>query len=237
MAEISNNLIAGLLIVAILISAFGVITISNLIPVMGPIEVTGRALEYGTANVTITGEVAIEMIRNVTDFDSSSLGGANREITTTQVNYGTFDAGSEGNGTDQTGCSDTEATCAYPFVLENIGNTNVSINLSASQNASDWIGGNPSYANISFKGKENQSNTAAAGAACGASFTTNNDAGNFGELPYWLGLSTTETTLCSDMEYNDTHDEVRIHFNLTIPSDAIAATGTGTIVTIGAIAS
>ncbi len=58
-----------------------------------------------------------------------------RTIATTTVNYGTFDDGSEGNGTDQTGCSNTEATCAYPLVVRNIGNVNVSLNITASKTA------------------------------------------------------------------------------------------------------
>ncbi|MCK4335525.1 MAG: hypothetical protein KAW40_02250, partial [Candidatus Aenigmarchaeota archaeon] len=114
MAEISNNLLAGLLVVAIVISASSVFIISNI----GPITVTGRALEFGTANVTISGLAAIEMIRNVTTFGTSAIGGQGRTIHTQQENNwtggGTFNNGSEGNGTDY-----GAGTHVYPFVVEN----------------------------------------------------------------------------------------------------------------------
>jgi hypothetical protein len=221
MAEISNNLLAGLLVVAIVISASSVFLISSIVV---PIRITGRALEYGTANVTITGMVAIEMQRNVTDFDSSVLGGADREIHTQAIdNYGSFDDGSEGNGTDYGGCVNSEATCAWPFIVYNIGNQNVSINVSAASNASVWIGGNPDFAAAYYKGKNNESN------ACGINITGFSETG-------WYVLNETEFEVCNELEFDDNLDSLRIHFNLTIPSDTNPE-AKGVIVTLGAIAS
>ena len=128
MVEVSNNLIAGLLLIAIVISGLSVVTISNLITV----PITGFAGQgTGTANVSITGEINIEMVRNYTDFGGSQLGGADQIIDTQADNYDAFDDGTEGNGStsSQGSCATTydEDNCAFPFVVRNIGNQNITI--------------------------------------------------------------------------------------------------------------
>ena len=95
---VSNNLIAGLLVVAIVISGYSVLAIANF---AGPITLTGGLTsQQGYANLTISGQVDIKILRgrNVTDFGSGTLGGAWRVIDTQADNY-QFDDGSEGNGT------------------------------------------------------------------------------------------------------------------------------------------
>ena len=219
MVEISNNLLAGLLVVAIVISASSAFIISNI----GPITVTGRTLEFGTANVTISGLAAIEMKRNVTNFGTSTIAGQGRTIHTQQENNwtggGTFNNGSEGNGTNY-----GTGTPAYPFVVDNIGNVNVSINISTANEAGSgtpWIG---TGAAAHFKGKNNQST-----GPCAADFGS-----GFGEGS-WTALNVSETVVCSDLNFLDAPetDELRIHFRIQIPSDAVGTKGE--IVTIGAL--
>jgi len=221
MAKISNNLIASLLIVAILVSGFGLVTIIN----MGVISLTGMATGTGTANVTITGVVAIEMVRNLADFDSGTLDGARRILTTQQDNYGTstFDSGSEGNGSNYAGCDGTETNCAFPFVVRNTGNVNASINVSSASEATTWIGGTNAGAYV--KGSNNET------AACGLNFT---QAGNLLE-GLWGNLNVSERVICNQMDYRDTpnQDEIRLHFNISIPDDAVGTKGV--VVTVGAI--
>ncbi len=226
MKGMSNGIIAVLLLVAIAISGFGLLTVINL----GQIKVTGGATGTGSANVTITGAVGIEMVRNYTDFGDSSLDAAQRIITTQDDNYGTFDDGTEGNESASsygacTGSYD-EANCAFPFVVRNTGNVNASINVSADKEAGDvadpWI---VQGAGAYIKGKNNES------AACGMNFT---GMAGFGEGS-WMSLNETERLICTSLDYRDTpdQDEIRIHFNLTIPSDTIGSKGV--IVTVGAI--
>ena len=215
MVEVSNNLLAGLLIVAIVISGSGLLIIGG----MGPVTITGRELAYGTANVTITGQVAIEMVRNVTNFGSSVLAGAQRIIHTQQDNSFSatldFNNGSEGNGTDY-----GTGSFAYPFVIRNIGNVNASINISAGSEATSWMGEGGAAA--FFKGKNNES------AACGADF-----GGEFGEGS-WTALNVSDTEACSSMDFHEpTPNEMRVHFRLNIPSDVVGTKGE--IIEIGAI--
>jgi len=225
MVNVSNNLIATLLIAAIVISGFGLVTIANI----GRISVTGGATGTGAANVTITGAVAIELLKNFTHFNTSTLDGAGRIISTQGDNYGTFEDGGEGNGTsggDVYGsCVGTEATCAFPFVVRNIGNVNASINVSSTNEASTWIGAG---AATQVRGKNNETN------ACGASFS---GLAGFGEGS-WANLNSTatgETVVCSDLDFRDSpnQDEIRIHFQLTLPGDAVGAKQD--VITIGAI--
>jgi len=220
MVKMSNNLIAALLVVAIAISGFGLMTVITL--TRGP-QVTGQATGTGSANVTITGTVAIEMIRNISNFDSGALDGARRILTTQQDNYGTFDDGTEGNNSNYGTCDDQEANCTYPFVIRNTGNVNASINVSSASEATTWIGGNSPAAYV--KGSNNET------AACGLNFT---QAGNLGES-LWGDLNVSERVICNQMDYRDTpnQDEIRLHFNLSIPDDAIGTKGV--VVTIGAI--
>ncbi len=218
----SNKLIISLLILSLALSALGLITTIN----MRGITLTGGATSgAGSANVSITGAVGIELVRNYTDFDSGALDAQLRRIGTQDDNYGTFDSGSEGNGSNYAGCDGTEANCAFPFVVRNTGNVNASINISASAEASTWIGGNGAAAY--FKGKNNES------AACGMNFT---GMAGFGEGSWtYLNATGTERAVCTSMDFRDTpdQDEIRIHLNLTIPSDA-QVRSTGTVITIGA---
>jgi len=145
MTEISNNIIATLLVVAILVSGFSVLTLVS----MEERRITGGATtDVGVANVTISGEVAIELNSsrpgdyNEINFGTGTLGGAQREITSESDNYGTFDDGWLGDGNGQGGCSgvETEAECAFPLVLINTGNVNASINVSSDKAAASFIG-------------------------------------------------------------------------------------------------
>lgn len=220
MAEISNNLLAGLLIVAIVISASSVFIIGNL----GTIRVTGQAVGYGTANVTITGQLSIRMLRNVTNFGSSTLGGVERIIHTQDAdNWNTFYNGSEGNGTDY-----GSGTHVYPFVVENYGNVNASINISAANkeagDADPWIS---QGAGAYFKGKNNETY------ACGADWS-----GEFGEGS-WTELNESETSVCTDLDYEQIptkHNSIRIHFRLLIPGDTDPE-AKGEVIDIGALQS
>ena len=220
MVETSNNFIAGLLVVAIVISLYSFLTIAN----FGGIRVTGGASTgTGSANVTISSSTDIILLRSKADFDSGYTSGAALTLTTQQQNTNTFDSGSEGNGTNYSGCDGTEAACAFPFVVKNEGNINVSINISSASEAATWVGaGASSY----FKGKSNQSGS------CGLNFT---GGGGFGDASAWQSLNITQRVVCSNLSSADTIDEIRVHFNLTIPTTATTGAH-GVVVTVGALA-
>lgn len=201
MAEISNNLLAVLLVLAILVSGFGLLNLMEI----GRISVTGIAV--GLTNVSITGAPAIEMVRNATDFGSSDLGGAIRTIDSQQDNFGNFTDGTEGNNTNYGDCNDVTVNCSYPFVVNNTGNVDIEINISSTNDPHEagFLGHTSGLA--WFKGKNNESG------AC-------TDYSGFGEGS-WVALNNSpdDRQACGVLQFEDGQDELRIHFRLTLPSD------------------
>lgn len=96
------------------------------------------------------------------------------------------------------------------FVIENIGNTNVSLNVSVGKTAAQFIGGtNPGYGWYFDNSTEGQS--------CYNSSGT----GSVGlTLESWFDASTTTTEVCSIFRYESANDEVEIDINVTIPENA-----------------
>jgi hypothetical protein len=224
MAEVSNNLIAGLLLIAIVISGLSVYATLGFL--RGPPVTGGAITDQGSANITIQGQVSIELItnRDVVDFDSGALDGARRELTTISDNYGNFDDGGYGNGStgnDVWGtCDNTEGNCAFPLVVRNNGNLNCTLNITLTEDAVTFIGGNGP--GMFIMGQENETS------ACGQNFTTGDRRGS------WINVTTaTEVEICSQFDFNPSSDEIRVHWNLSVPSDA---SGTkGQVVTLGAV--
>ena len=112
--------------------------------------------------------------------------------------------------------------------LENLGNSNVSINLSATKTAAQMISGsNPSY-------KWNISN--AESLSClnnsGGTDTTNGHA-----LYNWYNPNTTTTEFCRYFQAVGTADSIRIDFNLTIPSDSLTGSLGDTITALAFVSS
>ena len=210
MAEISNNLLAVLLVVAILVSGFGMLNLMEI----GRIRVTGIAT--GQANVSITGAPSIEMVQNITDFGASDLGGAQRNLSTQADNCCNFSDGTEGNDTnlDLGDCDMTDPiNCSRPMVVNNTGNVNVEINISSADDPYTWIhGAGMAY----FKGKNNESG------AC-------TDWAGFGEGSWVLmNNSPDDRQACSTLQFGLSQNELRIHYLLTVPS----ATTPGTKVNV-----
>jgi hypothetical protein len=227
MGKMPDNLILALLLVTIVMLAFDALTLLNAGKIL---RITGAAsTAAGGANVSISGAVALELIpgRNQTDFGVGSLDGSIRVLTTRQDNYGTFEDGTEGNGTsggDVYGtCVGTTATCAFPLVVRNVGNVNCSINITASKSAATFIGGvSPAQA---FLAKENIS------ASCGRNMT---GGAGYGERA-WVALpSGSETRFCDHFDSTPNKNEIRIHLNLTIPADAAGTKSN--LITLGATA-
>jgi hypothetical protein len=127
MDEISNRTLAMLLIGAIVISLGGTLISLNKLGKMKAITITGLA--PGTVNQT-SGNVSLE-IRDITWINFSVR----------RCNFGsgyvvknTCDLNSSGweNSTDPGGCSpewDTTSTCTSPLEIKNIGNNNVTLNI------------------------------------------------------------------------------------------------------------
>ena len=210
MKDISNNLLAALLIVAIAISGFGLFTLSSYLS-GGQFGLTGAVTGAGKVNMTITEAVEITLLRNESLFGSgytNAGGGGLLNIASNKSgNCGTggatcFYNGSEGNGTDY---GTAGGTHVYPFVARIGGNDeSTCLRVEATSGASGFIGGvTPSAPTFTFAGKNNESNSC------------------YGTLASaWTTVSTGYTTVCNTVNHTDANDEVRIHWDLGIPEDA-----------------
>jgi|GEM_PF-2389818 len=226
MAEISNNLLAALLIVAVVISIVGLVNIFTLAPV---IRYTGVAT--GKANVSIESQLSIKLLRNETLFGSGSpnLAATGTAVaiwsnrTSIQVDgdassdIGAFNNGSQGNGTDY-----NTGTYVYPFVVENDGNDpDTCIRISAAQAAASFIGGVAQTPHFYWAAMANESTWGSTQSGAPSTLTANPCIGTGTALvDEWTEMTTSSATVCDPLNATDWTDELRIHFRLEIPTDA-----------------
>jgi hypothetical protein len=213
MAEVSNNVLAGLFLVAIVITVIGLVSLYSY-----P-SLTGFASQQtGYANVTITGQASINLWSTVTDFGDGvppSTAASVRNISTNQVNTGEFNNGSGNNGTDWGTDAEGEGF-AYAMILYNDGNTDVNVTITSNESASDMMdcsGGTcEAPEHFEFFVVENESGSVA-GDLWGQNATAD-----------WWELSTSALPLVGQLQYtNDNQNSIQIHYRLSIPNDA----GTG----------
>ena len=130
-------------------------------------------------------------------------------FTTDSVNWGSgaVDIG-EGSATIDTLGTVTRgnwSAVSQGLVLENIGNVNLSVTLSSSNNgAANFIGGtSPTY---------DWRITNSEASSCNGTATVT--------IGTWYAASSS-LSICDVMEYTDVRDEVTIDINITIPSDSL----------------
>jgi len=230
MVEISNNTLAALLIVAVLVSIVGLVNTLTLIPV---IQYTGVAT--GKANVTIESAVSIKLLKNESLFGAGfpNLVCTGRlDIATNQSNQegdrgspvGFFNNGTEGNNTAQN-CTygksglDDSGTCAEPFVVQNDGNDPATcVKINADKAAQAFIGGSQQTPLFQWAGMNNESAWGSSNAGCPSAVT---DACLVGLNQTWRDMTTgSGGPVCTQLNHTDCSDEIRIHFLLGVPSDA-----------------
>ncbi len=183
--------------------------------------ISGYATTTSTADVNLTVETfaVINFTTNVINWGS---GRVNSGATTAQLNsYATSNV-TGGNWTLQT---------AGGLRLQNIGNVNLTLNLSSSKTAATFIGGTSPFFQWNVSNQEADSCMNGTGiSSTGANVGLNVDR--------HYEVNTTTTLFCNIFQYIDNKDTVRIDFNLTIPSDSrtgaltavVTATGDTTLV-------
>lgn len=152
--------------------------------------VTGYGTSTGTVNLSVETLASVNFTTDNIDFGSGRVdeGGVNATLDTDAgtVTGGNWTANSAG------------------FVLENIGNVNVTLDLATGKTAATFIGGtNPSY---QYKVNDVESGSCTGGVT----------------LDTWYDVNATSpgTRICGVMGFADSADTLNIDVKLVVPSDS-----------------
>ncbi len=165
------------------------------------LELTGYAVDNdsGIVNVTIDTSAAINFTTFLLDFGNGTVTGATATI----------------DSENSVAVGGTWEQVDSALVLENIGNVNVSLELSLNKTADNFIGGTSPL--VEAHVTESESGSCTGGTNTFASFAE---------------INTTLQSVCDQFGYdNNLADEVEITFRLTIPSDTSGAKTVGVIAT------
>lgn len=166
---------------------------------------SGFATSTGQLNLTVESAAVINFTTNFINWGSGRVteGQTSAQLTTLETNNV-----SNGNWTLQT---------AGGLRIENIGNVNVTLNLSAGKTPAQFIGGtNPGY-------QWNVTNLEA-----GSCLNASAGSGAL-NLSVFLDTTTTQFAFCRIFQFVNSNDSIRIDINLTIPYNSLTGALTDTI--------
>ncbi|MCX8158968.1 MAG: hypothetical protein N3D20_01605 [Candidatus Pacearchaeota archaeon] len=201
MAEENSVMVVAVLAVIASLAAAGISYYSAISVVP---KIVGYQV-YGSTNLTVESFAMI----NFTD-SSVNWGSGKVNIGKTKAYLDTR----SGTVTDGNWTAETTG-----LMLENLGNVNVTLNLSAGKTAAQFIGGtNPAY---KWWIRDNET---------GSCINVTGPSNGFGG---WADPSTTSITICNPLRFLIASNEIRIDFNVTVPEDATKGARSDTITAIG----
>jgi hypothetical protein len=209
MTDITNRSLAGLLVVAIVISIGGTWLLANQSP--GFLAITGltQSTDTGTAQLTVQTFGSIRFAVNSVNFGSG-------QVNTSGGNQGCI---LDTNGTNDSNRCENFTANSVGFQLENDGSANATIQLSFSNSASGFLGGDPTIAKYRYVVSNNETNSCSnstGGFTCAAN--QNCTVAPIG----WSDVNTTSpgTTICPKLLFTDLSDSLKVGINITIPYDS-----------------
>tara|TARA_Y100000034_G_scaffold106497_1_gene135261 strand:- start:1830 stop:2498 length:669 start_codon:yes stop_codon:yes gene_type:complete len=211
----------GRLLLGIAIFAVGISVLAAGVTYLSVENLTQKLSGYvtvGEANLTV------ETLAQV-NFTEWSVNWTSGRVSPGSVSASLF---TEGTGTVTGG----NWTAASGLLVENIGNVNVSLNFTVSQNASEMIGGSfvagktPIFEwNLSDGDTESNSCTNIAGNANSATM----DVYKAANTTVATGYNSALAVGCAVFRFEAANDLVRIDFNITIPEDSLTGKRGNTI--------
>lgn len=202
MEEISNKSLAIMVVAAILI------TIGSTALILrsgGPVAITGLfgSTQTGTAQFNVTGVVSITIRNSLVDFGAGAVM-SSETACTISTDEATHTCGTWAN------YSDSDAA----FSIENDGNVNANITVTAAANAATWIGGS----SPSFKGK---TETQCAEAGCDDSIEDQvGCTGGVGSFSSMAEITTSAQVICDLLKFEDATDGLELEVQATVPEDS-----------------
>lgn len=195
-----NNVLLVVAIVAVTLAMFNlVVTVNKLDDIE---RMTGFATDMGTANLTIEGSASV-------NFTTDNINWGNGFVNETEVSATLNTEGTmTGTGWD---------VVSSGLVLENTGNTNVTLNFTSSKDAADFIGGTgPSF---QWRVSDVEADSCVTGSL----------------ISSYTDVTMTSQLACADMAWENTRDTLEIDLQLVVPQDAVAE-AKGTVITATATA-
>lgn len=222
MVEISNKVLASLLIVAIAVSLIGIYI--SITKVKQPSLLTGFASATGTGqvNLTVIQSTNVNWTTALLDFGTGSVRAGFPNCTLNN---------NESNNTAS--CSGFTGRAGVPLVIQNIGNMNTSLNLSFDKTAATMIGGtSPSF---EFKVDYGEP-----GSCLNSTGGTGNDAGSkyqnrsFGAGPltpvnFTPINASQQYYICPIVPPTQSNDTINVSLKIVIPADSFTGNMTATI--------
>lgn len=220
MGEISNKTIVALLVVALVVTVVGtVVSVSKLSGIGGKYSMlTGAYTEStGTTTVNVYGVVSLSVVDGTVQFDT---GYYNTSCTT---NYGILYSNQTGTGDWSCWLNSSGDTHDMTLAanqpahhLQNNGTVNINLSVDTDQGHAE-----------SFLCENDDCTSNTASVEIGAEEADGGSACLTTLLSSWTTLldATSETTndICTQLNFEDTNNEVNVTFRLTVPDD----TGTG----------
>jgi len=189
-----GNLLLVVVIVAVCISVIGVgITYNRLSSFKN--KLTGFATDSGTINLSVESAATI-------NFTTSNINWGSGRVTDGEDNATLNTAAGASNITNGNWTGNTAG-----LVIENIGNVNVTLNISTGVAASSLLGGTSPIYELNFTEVEG-------GSCLNSTDETDESLGSFATA------NTTHRIFCDKFPFDDGNDTVRIDVRLVIPSDS-----------------
>lgn len=199
--EVSNSAIFYLLIGVVFVSLLGTVTVLN---ELGSSDVTGHATSVGYTNLTVVSRTEINFTANQIDFGAG------------YVDYSCNNCTMDSEGGMDSACCNNFTTVSDGFTIKNIGNNNVSLNLSFAKDADSLLGGTSSINSYQYKA------------------SNANDAGCTGTLdPTSYTEVSGSNIVCDEFTYGVGHDEMNVDIRVVLPYDSDLGTLTDTVTATG----
>ena len=232
MDDVSNKTVVMLLIATVVVSLGGAYislnAVSTKLSGIGVGPITGFAtIPNGTATLTISLVSSIQFSQPTVAFGTGSINTTSGNCTLSTT-----------SASNSAGCIEFSEV-ANGFTIENDGNTNLSITLSASANAATFIEDGASLFLWNVTVNESGSCVNATGSRLAVQPNTTTDAGCGGQGENACGaifeaVSTTAKNICPSLLFDDASDALNIDINVSIPVTAPAGAKSATLTITGA---
>jgi len=196
----SDDLLLGVAVVAIIVSVVGLSVTYNSVTSFEDILTGFASTELGFVNVSLSSNAVINISSAAGDAGSDAINWSGGSVDSL-ANHATLDTSGGGSVTNGTWPSQ-----AGGFLIDNIGNVNVTLSISSDKVAQAFLDGSSPYFQYNLSDSLSGSCTAYV-----SGFNSS-----------WKEFTETPVEACTSFIKNTDHDQLRLDIKLVIPADAPA---------------